>query len=132
MSFDLAQDKLSAEGLDFEFAIFEEALVDGGDLVFASCRRLDVGCYIDHLVRIEVEADYGIVALRTGWLLFDGEAVAFFVEFYHSIALGIIDPIAEDCGFLLLFGCADGFFEPLGEACALEDAVAKDKAGGVA
>ena len=71
MSFDLAQDKLSAEGLDFEFAIFEEALVDGGDLVFASCRWLDVGCYIDHLVRIEVEADYGIVALRTGCLLFD-------------------------------------------------------------
>lgn len=58
----------------------EELLIDGGDLVFASGRWLDVGCYIDHFVRVEVESDNGIVALGMCGLLFDAEAVAFTVE----------------------------------------------------
>lgn len=58
----------------------EELLIDGGDLVFTSGRWLDVGCYIDHLVRVEVESDNGIVALGMCGLLFDAEAVAFSVE----------------------------------------------------
>ena len=58
-----------------------------GDLVFASGRWLDVGSYIDHLVRVEVESpstelriNSGIVALGMCGLLFDAEAVAFSVE----------------------------------------------------
>ena len=39
-----------------------------------------MGCYIDHLVRVEVESDNGIVALGMCGLLFDAEAVAFSVE----------------------------------------------------
>lgn len=64
-------------------------------------------------------------------LFLDGETVTVFIEFCYSIAFGIIDPIAEDCGFVLLLGSPDRFLEYFGETCAVEDVVTEDEAGGV-
>ena len=62
----------------------EELLIDGGDLVLASGRWLDVGCYIP-LVRqahhkLMLRINSGIVALGMCGLFFDTETVAFTVE----------------------------------------------------
>ena len=85
----------------------------------------------DYFVGIEVEADYCVVAFGMLRFFFDGEAVAIFVEFGNSVAFRVVYPVAEYSCFFLLFGCLDGFLEDFGEACAVEDVVAKDKAGGV-
>ena len=121
----------TAEGLDFEFFVAQEPLVDCGNLQFATCGWFDGLGYVHHFVGVEVEADYGIVALGVLRLFLYAEAVAFSVEFGHSIAFGIADPIAEDGGFVVFFGCADGFAEEASESVAVEDVVSKHEAGGV-
>ena len=123
--------KASAECLDFEFFVAQEPLVYCGYLQFATCGGLDGLGYVHHLVGVEVETDYGIVALGVLRLFFYAEAVALAVEFCHSVALGVADPIAEDGGLVVFFGCADGFAEEAGESVAVEDVVAKYEAGGV-
>ena len=59
------------ECLDLQFAVLQEFLIHCCDLKFASCGGSDAVGYIDYLVWIEVEADYGIVAFRMLRFLFD-------------------------------------------------------------
>ena len=106
----------AAKSLHLELTITEEPLVDGGDLIFSSCRWLDIGSHIHYFVWIEIESYNGIVGLGFGRLFFDAEAVAFLVEFCYSISLWVVDPITED-GCLLVFLCRTySLFEHLGEA----------------
>ena len=116
------------ERLHFQFTILEEALVHGRDLQFAAIRGLDCCGYIDHLVGVEVEAYDGIVRLRLRRFLLDAEAVAMGVEFSHTIALGVVHPIAEHGGFALMLGRVDGLAQQRSEARAVEDVVAQDQA----
>ena len=88
----------AAEGLDLEFAVGQEGLVDARDLQFAAGGGLDALGDVNHLVGVEVEADDGVVALGVGGFLFDAEAVAVFVEFGDAVAFGVGDPVAEDGG----------------------------------
>ena len=53
----------AAKGLDFQFTVFEELLVDGGDFEFATGTGFDGLGHVHHLVGVEVEAHHGIVAL---------------------------------------------------------------------
>ena len=121
----------AGEGLYFQLSVFEKFLIDGCDFQFASGGGLYVVGYFDNLVWIEVEADYGIVAFRMFWFLFDGEAVAVLVEFGDAVAFGVIDPVAEDGGFVLFFSGFNCVFENFGETCTVEDIVAEDEAGRV-
>ena len=100
-------------------------------VVFSSCGRLDIGCYIHYFVWIEVETYNGIVALRLCGFLFYAEAVALLVELSHTIAFRIVDPVAEDRSLLLLVGSSYGFLEHLGESRSMEDIVAKHEASAV-
>ena len=90
-----------------------------------------MGCHIYHLIGIEVKSYYGIVALGLLRFLLYAEAVAVLVELGHAIAFGVADPVAEDCGFILLLGRADGLPEHSGETCSMEDIVAQYQAGTV-
>ena len=118
----------AAEGLHFEFAITEKPLIDSSDLIFSSCGRLDIGCYIHYFIWIEIESYNGIVALWLCRLFFDREAVAFLIEFSHTISLWVVDLIAEDGCFLLFFCRTYSLFDHLGEARTMEDIIAKYKA----
>ena len=119
------------EGLDFQFAVFQEFLVYCCNLQFASCGGLYAVGHLDYLVGIEVEAYHCIVAFGVLGLLLDGEAVSFPVEFGYSISLRVIDPVSKYSGFVLLLRCPYCFAEDFGEACSVEDVVSEDKAGGV-
>lgn len=119
------------KGLNLEFAIFQKFLIDSGYLKFAAGRRLYIGGYIDYFVGVEVETDYGVVAFGMFGLLFDREAVAVAVKFGHAVAFGIVDPVAEDGGFSLVFGCGHGVAQHAGEAGAMEYVVAEHEAGAV-
>ena len=116
----------AAQGLDLEFAVGQECLVDGGDLQLAAGAGLDMFGDVDHFVRVEVQAHDGVVALRVGRFLFDGEAVAGLVEFGDAVAFGVGYPVAEDGGFPPR-GVGDGLLEHRGEAAAVEDVVAEDE-----
>ena len=121
----------AAEGLDLEFAVGEEPLVDGRDLQFAAGGGLDALGDLHDLVGVEVEARDGVVALWLGRLLFDAEAVAIFVKLGHTVALRVADPVAEDGGLAFFFGGAHRLQQEIGEAHAVENVVAKDQAGAV-
>ena len=121
----------SREGLDLQFTVLQEFLIDSGDLEFASCGGFDTVGYFHYLVGIEVEADYGIVAFRMFWLFLDGKAVAVPVEFGYAVAFRVIDPVAENCGFIFFFSSLNCVFEYFGESCSMEDIVTEDEAGGV-
>ena len=110
----------------------EEVLVHGGDLIFATLAGLYRASHLDHIVRVEVEPDDSVVALRLPRLLLDGEAVAVGVKFGHAISLRVVHPIAEDGGLALLVGCAHGLVEHRREAVSLEDVVAQHQADIVA
>ena len=122
--------KATAKCLDLELAVSQEGLVDGGDLQLTAGTGLDVLGDIYHLVRVEVQAHDGVVALGLGRLLFDGEAVALLVELGHAVAFGVGDPVAEDGG-LPLGSIRDGLLEHRDEAAAVEDVVAQHEAGAV-
>ena len=79
----------------FQFAIFQELLVDGGDFKFAARRRLDGGGNIHNLVGIEIQPYHSIVAFGILGLFFYGKTIAIVVEFGHAIPLGVVHPIAE-------------------------------------
>ncbi len=144
----------AAEGLDPEFAVGQEPLVDARDLQFAAGGGLDALSYLHDLVGVEVDARDGVVALRLGRLLLDAEAVAVFVKLGHAVALRVADPVAEDGGLggvILRLAEGSGFFASLrmtrnvpvtggvchrfakqvGEAHTVEDVVAEDQAGAV-
>ena len=126
----------AAKGLHLQLAIAQKPLVDGGNLILASCGGLDVLGYVYHLVWVKIESHNGIVGLGVLWLLLDGEAVAVLIKltssssfaprqyssaglillsvwrrFSNAITLGVGYPIAEDCGFLVLLGCTYRLFE---------------------
>ena len=123
--------KAQPERVNLQFVRCEESPVDIGDFVFAAGGRLDVPCYIYHLVGVEVQADYGIVALRLRRFLLYAEAVALFVEFCDAVALRVVDPVAEDRGFAFLLGASDRFLEQPGKTSSVEDVVSQDEADAV-
>ena len=98
----------AAEGLDFQLAVLQETLVDGGDFQFATCRGFDGLGYVHHLVGVKVETYHSVVALGLLRFLLDAEAVAVFIELGHTVPLGVGHPVAEDGGFLMLFSIYDG------------------------
>ena len=118
------------EGLDLELAVGEEGLVHGGDFQLAARGGLDAFRDLHHLVRVEVEADDGVIALRVRRFLFDAEAIAGGVELGYAVAFGVGDPIAEDGGLPAL-SVGDGGLQQAGEAVAVEDVVAQHQAGGI-
>ena len=100
--------KAASECLHLQFAILQELLVDGGYLQLATGRGLHVLRHAHHLVGVEIEADDGIVRLGLLGLLLYREAVALAVELRHAVALGVVDPVAEDGCLLVLLGIDDG------------------------
>ena len=119
------------QGLYLQVLLGEVLLVDGGDFQFTAGTGLDVLGYLYHAVRIEVEADDGIVALGLCRLLFDAEAVAFGVELSNTVAFGVVDKIAEDGSLAVLLGGTYTLAQQLAEACSVEDVVAQDQTGTV-
>ena len=89
--------KTSLHRLNLQFPAPEELLVHRGYLKLTTRRRLYALCYINNLVRIEIEPDNSIVRFRVRRFLLDAEAVSFAVELRHTVALGIIHPVSEHC-----------------------------------
>ena len=87
--------------------------------------------HLHHLVGVEVEPHHGIVALGVGGFLLNGETVALFVELGHAVSFGVVDPIAEDRGFLVLLSSPDGIEQFAREVAAVEDVVAQHQTGAV-
>ena len=100
-----------AKFLDLELSFCKEYLVDGGDLQFTPCRRLDLACHFYNLVGIEIQTGHGIVALWLGRLFLDAQAVAIGVELGHAVSLRVADPVTEDGRLPLILGCGYGFPE---------------------
>ena len=121
----------AAEGEHLELVVGEEGVVDRGDLQLAAGRRLHFLRDADHLVRIEIEAHDGIVALGLLRLLLDGLGIAVGVERDDAVALGIVDPAAEHGRFRIFLRIVDGLQQQIPEAGAVEDVVAQDHADGV-
>ena len=67
---------------------FQKLLVYRSDFQLAACRRLDVLCDVDNLVRIEIKAYNGVIALRVLRLLLDAQAVSSLVKLGNSVTLG--------------------------------------------
>ena len=63
--------KASCHRLHFQLLVFQELLIDGGYLQLSTRRRLDVFRHLNHLVRIEIQADNRIVTLRVLRFLLD-------------------------------------------------------------
>ena len=63
--------KTSSHGLYFQLLILQELLVNCGEFQLSTSRRLNMLGYFHYLVRIEVQAYHGIVALWMFWLLPD-------------------------------------------------------------
>ena len=63
--------------------------------------------------------------------LFDRGAVALGVEGGHTVALGVVDAVAENGGFVVFFGCGDGRLEHPAEAGAVENVVAEHETDAV-
>ena len=106
-------------------------MVHGGDFQLATGRGLDALGYIDHLVRVEVQAYHCIVRLGLCRFLFDGEAVSVCIELGHAIAFGVAHPIAEYGGLLFFFGSTHGLAEHGGKPVSVENVVAQHQAGGI-
>ena len=123
--------KSAAKGLHAQLAILKEALVHAGNLQLATGGGLDAGGYINHLVGIEIEAHYGVVALGFGGFLLDAQAVALGVELGHAVAFGVAHPVAKNGGFLLLLGLANRLAQHGAQSVAMEDVVAQHEAGAV-
>ena len=121
----------SAKDLNFEFAVFEEFLVHGGDFQFSSGAGFDVFGNINYLVGVEVEAHHSVVALGLLRLFFNAEAVALFVKFGHAVTLGVRYPVTEDGGFLVFLGIFYCLAEKAGEAAAVEYIVSQNQASAV-
>ena len=117
--------KSTLQGQHLQLLLLEVHLVDGGDFQLATGAGLDVLGYLHHAVGIEVEAHDGVVGLRMGGLLLDAQAVALLVELGHSVALGVVHPVAEDGGVVVLLGVDDGLLQHAGESAAVEDVVAQ-------
>ena len=121
----------TAQRLNAELARLEEGLVHTRDLQLAACRGLDPSGHVDDLIRVEVEADYGVVALGLGGLLLDGDAAPLGVELRHPIALGVTDPVAEDRRPALALGTRHGLLQQLREAHTVEYIIPQHEAGAV-
>ena len=123
--------KTAVQGLHLQFSVVEETLVDRGDFQFAALGGLDGLGHIHHLVRVEVEAHYGIIRLGSFGFLFDADGVAAPVKFHHAVAFGVVDAIAKDSGLALLFGRDHGIAEHGAPSAAVEDVVAQNEAGAI-
>ena len=119
--------KTSLQGSYLQSLLCQVVLVYSGDFQLATWTRLDVLGYLYHAVWIEIESYHSVVALWLGWLLFDAEAVALFVEFSYAISLRIVYIVAEYTR-LSLFGSLYTLMEQSGEACAVEDVVSQYQA----
>ena len=121
----------AAQRLDLEVLLRQELLVDRRDLQFAAGGRLDVLGDLDHLVRVEVQADHGVIALGSLGFLFDAQAVAFLVELRDAVALGIIHPIAEHRRLAIFLRGTHRLLEDRRESVAVEDVVPEHQAHAV-
>ena len=59
------------------------------------------------------------------------ETIARTIKLGYAVTLRIIDPIAEYCGFVLLFGGCHRLFENSRETCAVEYIVSKHQTHGI-
>ena len=86
----------AGQGLNLKLSGGEICLINGGYFQLAARRRANVGGDVNNAVGIEIQPDNRIVAARILRFFFDREAVAVFVELRNAVALGIVDPIAEN------------------------------------
>lgn len=84
---------------------------------------------IDDLVGIEVKTNNGVVAFGMLGLFFDAQTVALLIKLSDAVALGIINPIAEDGSLLIFFRITYSITQQRCEAVAIKDVVAQHKAG---
>ena len=82
-------------------------------------------------LRVEIKADYGIVALGMLRFLFDGKAVAVVIEFRYSIAFGIVYPISEYCCLRFFFGRCNSLLQHFGKTASMKYVVAENQTNGV-
>src|SRR5579872_1947582 len=79
---------------DSELSPAQVFLVDIGDLIFAAGGWLQMFGNIHHGVVIEIQAGYGIIALRFVRFLFDRDGLVAGVEFDNAVPLRIADLIS--------------------------------------
>src|ERR671920_1515611 len=86
--------------------------------------RLEVRCYVQHLVVVEVEPRDRVVRARPLGLLHEPNGPAALLELDHPVALRVPDVIAEYGRPLVP---ASGLPQNLAEAMTVEDVVAQDQ-----
>ena len=121
--------KASCHRLHFQLLVFQELLIDGGYLQLSTRRRLDVFRHLNHLVRIEIQADNRIVTLRVLRFLLDAQAVARLIKLCHSVSLRVTHPIAEHRSLPIHFRIQHSLPQQTIESDSMEDVVAKHQAG---
>ena len=122
----------AAEGLDRELAALEVHAVEVGDLVLAAGGRGNLCRAPADVARVEVQAGDGVVGLRAGGLLLDGDGVVLGVELHDAEALGVVDAVAEDRRALAGLGARNSAAQAAREAVAVEDVVPQDERAGLA
>src|SRR5262245_20413385 len=110
--------------LDVQLSKLHVAAVDVGYLQLAARRWLQRRREIENAVVVDVETGHRVARSRLAGLLLDADGSAGTVELDHTVALGILDMIAEDrpAG-----GTSAGATQERAQARAEEDVVAEDE-----
>ena len=86
----------SCHGLHLQLLTLQELLVHCCDFQLTTSSWLDMLSHFNHLVRIEIQANHGIVTLWMLKLLLNAEAIALLIKLSYTIALWITYTITED------------------------------------
>ena len=84
--------------------------------------------YFHHLVRIEVQAYYCIVALWMLRLLFDAQAIALLIKLSHAISLRVTYTLTKDGSFAILLSIYYCLMQHLAKTSTMEDVISQNKA----
>lgn len=68
-------------------------------------------CHFHNIVRIEIQAYYGIIRLWFSRFFLDGQAIAIGIKLCNTISFGVIYPIAKYSCFIVAFSILYGFFQ---------------------
>ena len=89
--------KSSSQCLYSQFLIFQEYLIDSGNFILSTSRRLNGSRHFYHLIGIKIQTRHRIIALGMLRLLLDGDGVELIVELDDAEAfIKLIGGIVKD------------------------------------
>lgn len=122
----------AAEDFDGELSPLEVRVVDGGNLDFATRRRLHVFRDLNDGIIVKIETGNGVMRFGLHGFFFDRQGFALPVELDDAVRSRVFHEIPENSPATLASDFCCGVPERSAETTAIKDIVAKDKRTGVA